>query len=269
MTVSIIIPTFNEEKYLPLLLEDLSEQTLCPTEIIVADADSTDATTQIAKKAGARVVEGGLPGVGRNVGAATAASDVLIFFDADVRLPSKHYLKDTLREFEQRNLDVATCDVHPAEDTPINQLMHQTYNAYTRLTERFLPHAPGFCIFVKRLIHEQIDGFDESVLFAEDMDYVQRAAHHGSFGVLRASPIITSTRRLTKDGRLKTIARFIACELHMTTLGSVKHDFFKYRFGYKDGEDKQSPLERILKSPKKLSEQIESFFKNVVKKRKK
>lgn len=261
MNISIIVPTFNEEQYLPLLLSDIREQSHQPHEVIVADAQSTDATREIAESFQAHVIDGGLPGVGRNAGAKVATGELLIFFDADVRLPNVDYLRDCVYEFKQRNLDLATCDVSPLEDTAINQLMLKTYNAYTRLTERVKAHAPGFCIFVKRSIHQEIDGFDEEVLLAEDHDYVQRASRIGSFGVLRAWPIVTSTRRLNKDGRLKTIAKYIACELHMSTLGPVKHDFFKYRFGYSDGEDTQSPLERLLKSPKKLSKQIERFFK--------
>lgn len=260
MTFSIIIPTYNEEHYLPHILDDIAAQSIQPIMIVVADAHSTDRTRAIAQEYGAIVVDGGLPGVGRNAGAAVAQGDVFIFFDADVRLPHTNFLSDTLYEFEKRALDIATCDVVPAEDTPINTFMHRTYNAYTRLTERVRPHAPGFCIFIKQSIHLAISGFDEAVLLAEDHDYVQRAAHHGSFGVLRCAPIIASTRRFAKDGRLKTIAKYIVCELHMSTLGSVKHDFFKYRFGYSDNKDKRSPLSKLLASPKALSKQIEHFF---------
>jgi glycosyltransferase involved in cell wall biosynthesis len=82
MKLSIIIPTKNEEQNLPVLLAALRAQTLFQRlpqeiEIIVADAHSTDATRALAIQAGARVVDGGMPGPGRNRGAeaATAALD--------------------------------------------------------------------------------------------------------------------------------------------------------------------------------------------------
>jgi glycosyltransferase involved in cell wall biosynthesis len=86
--LSIVIPTFNEEKYLPGLLKTLQEQTFKDYEIIVADNDSSDATRTIAVMAGARVVGGGLPARGRNLGAEVARGEWLLFLDADVILPS-------------------------------------------------------------------------------------------------------------------------------------------------------------------------------------
>ena len=69
MIFSIIIPTYNEEEYLPVLLDSIKEQDFDDYEIIVADANSTDKTVEIAKDYGCIVVEGGLPAVGRNNGA--------------------------------------------------------------------------------------------------------------------------------------------------------------------------------------------------------
>ncbi len=258
---SIIIPTYNEEQYLPLLLKDIKEQTRQPHEVIIADAHSTDRTREIAHMNGARVVEGGLPSAGRNAGAAVARTKLLIFFDADVRFPSSTYLEDTLDEMKSRNLDIATCDIKASDGQMIDALLYKAYNGYTRLTEKLKPHAPGFCIFIMREIHEKISGFDEEVKLAEDHDYVQRAAHYGSFGVLRSAPILTSTRRLQKDGRLKTMAKYAACELHMSTLGSVKHDLFNYRFGYGKHAEKSTRF-------KKLKEKKDLIAKKIFKKKK-
>ena len=69
MILSIIIPTYNEEEYLPVLLESIKEQSFDDYEVIVADANSTDKTREIAKEYGCIVVDGGLPAVGRNNGA--------------------------------------------------------------------------------------------------------------------------------------------------------------------------------------------------------
>ena len=86
MRVSIVVPTKNEEAYLPILLASLRGQTFQDFEIIVADAHSTDRTREIALQAGAKVVDGGMPGPGRNRGAAVAQGEIIFFFDADVIL---------------------------------------------------------------------------------------------------------------------------------------------------------------------------------------
>jgi glycosyltransferase involved in cell wall biosynthesis len=57
--LSIVIPTLNEEKYLPRLLQSLDCQTIKDFEIIVADANSRDATRQVAAEHGCRIVAGG------------------------------------------------------------------------------------------------------------------------------------------------------------------------------------------------------------------
>ena len=72
MKLSIIIPTFNEEYYLPPLLESIRCQDFSDYEVVVADAGSEDDTIEIAKNWGCKVVKGGLPAVGRNRGAEVA-----------------------------------------------------------------------------------------------------------------------------------------------------------------------------------------------------
>ena len=63
--ISIVIPTYNEEKMLPRLLKSIESQEFVPHEIIVADSPrTTDRTKEIAKEHGVILVEGGLVGIG-------------------------------------------------------------------------------------------------------------------------------------------------------------------------------------------------------------
>lgn len=235
--ISIIIPTKNEEQHLPKLLETIKSQTMKDFEVIVADAKSTDRTRDVAADFGVKVVEGGLPGPGRNAGACYATGDTIIFLDSDVLLPSSKYLQECLMEMNRKELDVATCKVKPMSRKPIDRALHEVYNAYAIATEKILPHAPGFCIFVKRSVHEDIKGFDEEVVFAEDHDYVRRAAKEGRrFGILRAHPIRVSVRRLEKDGRLGIAMKYAFSELRMLAVGSFKDLPFEYTMGGEDDE---------------------------------
>jgi glycosyltransferase involved in cell wall biosynthesis len=237
-TLSIVIPTKNEEIELPKLLASLRAQTLKDFEIIVADAKSTDATREIAKSFSVIVVEGGMPGPGRNRGAEKATGDILVFFDADVQLPSAKFLEECLAEMERKNLDIATCKVKPLSRKPIDRAMHEVYNAFVIATEKVRPHAPGFCIFIRHAMHEKVKGFDEEVVFAEDHDYVQRAVKEGGkFGVLRSHPIAVSVRRLEKDGRLAIALKYVFGELYMLTKGSFKEMPFEYKMGGDEKKD--------------------------------
>ena len=95
--VSIIIPTLNEEEYLPRLLQSIKEQKYKDYEIIVADAGSQDKTLEVAKKYGAVITGGGHPGKGRNEGVKVAHGNAFLFLDADVSLP-KNFLSEFMGE---------------------------------------------------------------------------------------------------------------------------------------------------------------------------
>ncbi len=95
-SVSVIIPARNEEENLPHLLESLKHQTRAPQEIIVVDDCSADRTGEIAASYGARVIRGTEPPArwtGKNWavwnGFLQSTGDILVFFDADVRLAPK------------------------------------------------------------------------------------------------------------------------------------------------------------------------------------
>ncbi len=231
--LSIVIPTKNEEDELPALLASIQKQSLQPTEIIVADAFSTDATRAIAKSFGCNVVDGGLPGVGRNRGADTASGEVIVFLDADVQLTDPDFLLRGVREFNDRKLDFATCDSSPLSSKRTDKLFMNVYNIYTRAFAQLRPHAPGYCIFARRDKHHAMHGFDESVIFCEDTDYVNRGSHVGTFGVLRTVTIPVSVRRFDRDGRFQSAIKYIMAEAYMIFVGPIRSNIFHYTFGHK------------------------------------
>ena len=94
LTFSIVIPTLNEEKYLPLLLRDLTEQTFTKFEVIVVDGNSDDQTIKEAQKFKNKLtlktitVKKRQVGFQRNIGAKKTRAPWVIFMDADNRLPN-------------------------------------------------------------------------------------------------------------------------------------------------------------------------------------
>ena len=230
--LSIIIPAYNEEEYLPFLLRSIQGQTYKDYEVIVADAASTDTTREVAASFGARVVAGGKVAVGRNNGAAVAKGENLLFLDADVVLPDPWFLQITIAEFEKRGLGAAACKIDPLSDKKIDKVFHEVFNYFMLVTQATVPHAPGSCIFVKKSVHEKLHGFDPEITLAEDHDYVNRAGKIAKFGVLKTSKIPVSVRRFDRDGRLNIMIKYLLCELHLRTRGKVTSDIFKYTFGY-------------------------------------
>lgn len=229
--VSIVIPTFNEEKYLPRLLDSIQKQDYQNFEIIVSDANSKDKTIEIAKRYGCKVTKGGLPAVGRNNGAKIAKGSILLFLDADVILP-RQFLSKTLPEFIRRKAGVATCFMQPLTRKKTDIALHNFANYYMKITKNFYPHAPGFCMFARKDVHERINGFNCSLKLAEDHDYVQRASKVGCFKILSSETIPVSVRRFDKDGRLNVSAKYFLVELYRLFKGDITSDIFNYKFGY-------------------------------------
>lgn len=201
-SVSVVVPALNEGVLLPGLLGALAVQTLPPYEVVVADGGSDDDTVAKARRAGARVVRGGLPAVARNVGAAASTGELVLFLDADVR-PGVQFIERAVGEFLERGLDAATAPLVPIESSVDFRLVYAVIARGLQWTARVRPHAVGACILVRRTLHDQLGGFDETLALGEDHDYAQRAAQLGRFGVLGSVRIPTSMRRIRHLGRLR------------------------------------------------------------------
>jgi glycosyltransferase involved in cell wall biosynthesis len=86
--MSVIIPVFNGREFLSQCLQALASSTRAPDEVLVVDDGSTDGSGILARTLGTKVLtradgpKG--PAQARNLGAAQAVGDVLVFLDADV-----------------------------------------------------------------------------------------------------------------------------------------------------------------------------------------
>ncbi len=229
--ISIIIPAHNEEKYLPKALDCIKKQIYRDYEVIVADADSDDNTKKIAEKYGCKVVKGGLPAVGRNNGAKIAKGDLLLFMDSDIIIKDD-FLKNSVMQIKNDNLDVAGCYVMPLSDKVVDKLYFMTYNIWVLLMQYFSPHASGGATFCKKWLHRKINGYDETIKFAEDMDYAKRAGKIGKFRNLNQT-VYVSMRRFDSHGRLKVGMQLLFAAVHRIFAGEIRHDKLKYNLRYK------------------------------------
>lgn len=230
--ISIIIPTFNEEKYLPKLLNCIKNQTYKDYEIIIADANSKDKTKAIAKKYGCKTVKGGLPAVGRNNGAKIAKDGILLFLDADVQF-DKNFLENAVKEMKTRNLDAAGCYISPLSYNVIDKIFFSIFNAWTFATQTFYPNASGSGIFCKKWLHEKVNGFDETIKLSEDMDYVKRCSRHGKFRILRSAKSYVAMRRFEKEGRFKVGFKLFLSAIYRLFFGEIRSDVFRYNLRYR------------------------------------
>ncbi|KZX15019.1 GalNAc(5)-diNAcBac-PP-undecaprenol beta-1,3-glucosyltransferase [Methanobrevibacter cuticularis] len=200
MKLSIIIPTYNEEKYLPNLLKSIKSQKYEDYEIIVADADSKDRTIEIAKKYRCKIVKGGIPGIGRNNGAKIAKGELLLFLDSDLEL-TENYLQSLIEEFEREKADIGITLMIPSSEKKRDKILHDLANWFMIAFEKIKPHGAGcYGIITKKSLHDKHEGFDEKLTFGEDTNYIEKLAKNNTFKVLRTPKVCVSTRRLEEEG---------------------------------------------------------------------
>lgn len=225
LPLSTIIITLNEEKNLSSLLPALEKQTFHPSQIIVSDAGSKDGTVKIAKKYGCQIVTGGRPGRGRNNGAKAATKPYMLFLDADT-LPGpanedKKFLENLFFEAVEKNYDAATCDNLPRSDKLIYRAGYGLFNRFQRDVQSISPIAVGTCIFSTQKAFYKVGGFNESMKFAEDSDYVLRL-HKArfKFGVLDKAKILVSVRRFEEEGVFDLSERILRYYLKRMIFGN-------------------------------------------------
>ncbi len=259
MILSIIIPTYNEEEYLPILLESIKEQDFEDYEVIVADANSTDKTREIAKEYGCIVVDGGLPAVGRNNGARVAKGEYLLFLDSDLKL-TEDYLRDVLYEFRMEHLGIAITQMKPLSNKMQDKIFHEFANYFMISVEKIKPHGAGcYGIISRKELHDECGGFDESLTFGEDTDYIERLAKKERFKVLRNAKIGVSTRRLEEEGITTLIQQYGKSTVNDFLGKRTDASELNYNFGHGKEKITTSRLDNITRQTEKINNIKETY----------
>lgn len=202
--VSIIITTKNEEIYIESCLKAVKNQTYKPLEIIVSDACSTDDTVRIAKKYAGKVVikKTNIP-EGKNLGAKYAKGNILVFLDADTILP-KNWINRVVRNLTSH--DFTTGILKPQENNLKARFTCSFWSKFlpTIATLFYHPAFPGGATFcVKKEVFKKINGFDNEMVFLEDVDFVKRISKVGKIKWDKKLISYTSMRKFEKEGYVK------------------------------------------------------------------
>jgi len=181
MIISVIIPTYNAEKYLYNLLKKLKQQTIA-FELIIIDSSSTDHTIKIAKKYTQNIIT--IPkldfdhGGTRTKAAKTATGDIIIFLTQDALPYDKNTIKTIVDSFNDRSVG-AVYGRQVAYNTSTlfgKHLRHFNYpnTSYTRTLQdkktygiktAFL--SDSFAAYKKSAL-EEIDWFKDGLIVGED-----------------------------------------------------------------------------------------------------
>jgi glycosyltransferase involved in cell wall biosynthesis len=217
--ISIIIPTYNEEKVIETTVRQFDGLTI-PHEVIVSDSKSSDRTVAIAKRCADKVV--GLPpgakrciAQGRNDGAAVAAGEYMAFLDADVTIPNPNiFFTKALMAFahDPRLVAItAQVKVHRHLSKWGDKIVYSVLNPYFAFFNNVLNFgmSAGEFHMVKTSAFKEVGGNNVKLVAAEDMDLFHRLAKKGRVRTVWALIVFHPGRRLHQEGWVRTVYRWI------------------------------------------------------------
>jgi hypothetical protein len=203
--LSFVVPAHNEEHELPAALRALlgaADAAGESYELIVVDDASKDATAEIARKFGARVIpiQRRQIAASRNAGARAARGDVLFFVDADTHIAPRH-VKGALEALAQGCVGGGARVEMEGRLPLVARLLLRAFS----LVYFGTGFGAGAFIFARRSAFEEAGGFDEQFFAGEEVYLSLALRQLGRFKILRES-VITSARkiRLHSTGSLLT-----------------------------------------------------------------
>lgn len=224
-TISLIVPAYNEEDYLPACLDAIMSNVAGEAlEIIVIDNNSTDRTRQIIE---------GYPGVtyvfephkgitrARQCGFQAASGEIIAYVDADTQPPAG-WITQIREQFAAR--ESLACLSGPYSFYDLGRARNGISRAWF-IAARPLYKLTGYMMVggnfaIRRDVLEKMGGFDRTIEFyGEDVDIGKRARSHGKVLFSPRFVMPTSGRRMRKQGFARIAGLYFANYLSIAVRG--------------------------------------------------
>ncbi|HVF69023.1 MAG TPA: glycosyltransferase, partial [Xanthomonadales bacterium] len=236
--ISVVIPSLNEEVYLPILLEDLENQKEKSFEVIVVDAKSDDQTKlkalSFSKKLNLTFIESPQRNLSfqRNLGAKHAQGDYLFFLDSDSRI-NLNAIKRIKEYIEKEKKYIYLLHPIPSKKNFINALhfaiLTKAVTVFDKLGKAF---ALGPAIVIEKNFFESINGFDEKAYVSEDQNLVIKARRKGIRAMLMPDVDYEySMRRFENENWFILMGKYSFFTFITLFRGAVYTDLIKYKMG--------------------------------------
>jgi glycosyltransferase involved in cell wall biosynthesis len=202
MFVTIVIPVFNEEKYISACLQSVSciDYPLDKLQVVVVDNGSTDKTLVLARGFNVEIFVKENVNVGgvRNFGASKATGEILVFLDSDC-IVEPEWLTDGI-SIMNSGLDAAG-GLYLLRDNP--SWIESGWLLKSSRKSVYQKTFVGGCIFIKKTSYDAVGGFNEKLSAGEDTDLTYRLLEAGK------KITINPTLNVTHLGYPKTVSSFV------------------------------------------------------------
>lgn len=272
MKVSVIIPTYNAQNYLPTLLKKLQEQTIS-FELIVIDSSSTDATQEIAGQFANELIV--IPknsfdhGGTRTLAAQKAHGDIIVFLTQDALPASQHTIESLIESFQDDNVAATFGRQLPYAESSIFGKHLRLFNypaiSYTRTFAdkeqygiRTVFFSDSFAAYKKEVLNE-VGWFKDGLIVGEDMYIVAKILQAGYALRYNAHAMVYHSHSYTPAEELK---RYFD-----TGVFHAKESWLLDTFGKAEGEGKRYLLAELnfLLQNKAYHKLPEFFLRNLCK----
>ena len=214
---SIIIPTFNEEKYINKSIESIKNQTFKDIEIIIADNGSNDNTINLCNEADKVLIceNPKNPCVVRNLGAFNSTGKYLAFLDADSTLSPNVLLN--AKNYIENGYIGGRCKIIPPEKNCMAYIQTKILNNWAKyIAPQYTPF-----VFCTRQAFNKAGGWPENIELGNELILQRKLKKIGKLVYDNDSTVETSPRRYRKEGYLK-----------VSLLGALAYFGFRIKWRY-------------------------------------
>ncbi len=224
-SISVLIPTFNNESTIKECLRSIDKQSLKPTEIIVIDGHSIDKTVDIAKEFECKILfeQGGSRAAACNVGVPQAVGELIVFIDADA-VAKENWLESIVKAFEAPHSTPVACVTGPNIEYPnesfLGKAVSAIYNTFIggnwtehiqsifNESKRYVQSAAGCNAAYIRKHLEEVMPFNENLLTTEDTDINYRLLLKGYAIYFESNAIVYHQRPQTHKAYRKKAKKY-------------------------------------------------------------
>ena len=218
--ISVVVCTYNGAATLADCLDGVTALNYPRYEVIVVVDGSTDASADIARTFGVRVIctdNRGLSAA-RNTGLHAALGEIVAYIDDDAR-PDADWLTHIARGFEDGTVAaVGGPNIIPPGSGTVAQCVANAPGGPTHvlISDREAEHLPGCNLAIRRSSLEAIGGFDERFRVAgDDVDVCWRLTDAGQRLAFSAGAVVLHRRRATIRGYLRQQRGYGRAEAHL------------------------------------------------------